>query len=67
MNGDINAVFQIAGVGILLAIIHTVLKQAGKEDFAHWATLTGFIVILFIVISYLSRLFTEIRDVFLIQ
>ncbi len=29
---DISAIFQIAGIGIMIAMIHTVLKQMGKED-----------------------------------
>ncbi|GAB6931901.1 MAG TPA: stage III sporulation protein AC [Calditerricola sp.] len=65
MGYDVNAIFQIAGIGIIIAIIHTVLKQAGKEDVAHWVTLIGFIVVLFMVIQFLNDLFQEIRRVFL--
>jgi len=65
MNDELNAVFFIAGVGILTAVIHTVLKQSGKEEFAHWATLTGFIVIMLTVVSYISDLFDKVRNVFL--
>lgn len=67
MNVDVNAIFQIAGIGIIVAMIHTVLKQMGKEDMAHWVTLIGFIVVLFMVISMLSDLFTEIKTIFLFQ
>lgn len=65
LSPEINAIFFIAGIGILTAVIHTVLKQSGKEEFAHWATLTGFIVIMFTVVSYISDLFDKVRDVFL--
>lgn len=65
MSSQINAIFFIAGVGILTAVIHTVLKQSGKEEFASWATLTGFIVIMFTVLSEISDLFNKVRDVFL--
>ncbi|ATY84395.1 stage III sporulation protein AC [Kyrpidia spormannii] len=64
MGLDLSAIFQIAGVGVLVAVIHTVLRQSGKEEFAHWATLTGFVVILFMVIHYIGQLFNEIMDVF---
>jgi stage III sporulation protein AC len=67
MNYDVNAIFQIAGIGIIVAMLHTVLKQAGKEDWAHWVTLVGFIVVLFMVASYISELFSEIQRVFLFQ
>lgn len=49
MPYHLDSVFQIAGIGIIVAMIHTVLKQMGKEDFAHWVTLFGFVVVLFIL------------------
>lgn len=67
MNVDVNAIFQIAGIGIIIAMIHTVLKQMGKEDMAHWATLIGFIVVLFMVVRMLDGLFKEIKTIFLFQ
>lgn len=48
-----------------MAIIHTVLKASGKEDVAHWATLVGFIIVLYMVAHYLGDLFHEVKRVFL--
>jgi stage III sporulation protein AC len=67
MDVDVNAIFQIAGIGIIIAMIHTVLKQMGKEDMAHWVTLIGFIVVLFMVVRMLDQLFQEIKTIFLFQ
>lgn len=67
MTSDVNIIFQIAGIGIVVAMLHTILKQMGKEEYAHWVTLIGFIVILFIVISVLDDLFQKIRGVFLFR
>ncbi len=67
MLGDTNLLFQIAGIGIIVAMIHTVLKQMGKEEYANWVTLIGFIIVLFIVVNNLAQLFTQIRSVFLFQ
>ncbi len=64
---DVGTILQVAGIGIVLAIIHTILKQSGKEDVAHWVTLVGFIIILFIVVQYLNDLLQEIQRVFLIR
>ncbi|TFB23834.1 stage III sporulation protein AC [Filobacillus milosensis] len=64
---DVALLFQVAGIGIIVAMIHTLLKTMGKEDMAHWVTLLGFILILVVVIDYLSRLFQQIRSVFLLQ
>ncbi|URN96899.1 MAG: stage III sporulation protein AC [Candidatus Pristimantibacillus lignocellulolyticus] len=67
MKMDVTAIFQIAGVGIVIAIIHSVLKQMGKEDMAHWVTVMGFVVGLFMVIDLLGELFQEIKAIFLFQ
>ncbi len=65
MKLDVNMIFQIAGIAIIVSMIHTVLKQMGKEDFAHWVTLIGFIVILYMVATFINDLFQEIQRVFL--
>ncbi|GAK12794.1 stage III sporulation protein AC [Geomicrobium sp. JSM 1781026] len=65
MGYDVDTIFQIAGIGIVVAMIHTVLKQMGKEDWAHWVTLIGFIVVLYMVATIVDDLFTKIRSVFL--
>jgi stage III sporulation protein AC len=67
MNVDVNSIFQIAGIGIIIAMIHTLLKQMGKEDMAHWVTLIGFVVVMFMVIHMLDNLFKEIKTIFLFQ
>lgn len=67
MTYDVNTIFQIAGIGIVVAMLHTVLKQMGKEDWAHWVTLIGFIVVLYMVAAMISDLFQKIKNVFLLQ
>lgn len=65
MTPEIRAIFQIAGIGFLAAILHTILKQSGKEEFAHWMTLVGFVAVFVVVIGYLDHLYGEIQRVFL--
>ena len=65
MLTDISVLFQIAGNGIIVALIHTILKQMNKEEIAQFATLIGFIIVLYIVINGLNDLFNEIKSVFL--
>nr|WP_304654943.1 stage III sporulation protein AC [Sporolactobacillus sp. STSJ-5] len=62
---DVNTIFQIAGIGIIVAMIQTVLKQMGKDDWAQWVTLIGFIVILYMAATLIDDLFEKIRQVFL--
>jgi len=65
MFTDASILFQIAGIGIIVALIHTILKQMGKEEIAQFATLVGFIIVLVIVVNGLSDLFQQIKSVFL--
>nr|WP_089800705.1 stage III sporulation protein AC [Halolactibacillus alkaliphilus] len=65
MMGDTTIIFQIAGIGIIVAMIHTILKQLGKEEYAQFITLVGFIIVLMMVINQLLQLFNRIQQVFL--
>ncbi|MFD1428063.1 stage III sporulation protein AC [Kroppenstedtia sanguinis] len=65
MPYNVDAIFQIAGIGIVVAMLHTVLKQMGKEEYAQWVTLIGFIVVLFMVVVLVDDLFQTIKNVFL--
>ena len=61
---DINIVFRIAAVGILVAVLNQVLVRAGRDDQAMLTTLAGLIVVMFIIINQISALFDTIKTVF---
>ena len=61
---DIQIVFKIAAVGIVVAVVGQVLSRAGREDQAMMTTLAGLVVVLFWIIQYLSDLFDTIRTLF---
>lgn len=61
---DINLIFKIAGIGILVSVLNMVLKQAGKEEQAQMLTLTGVVIVLLMVIQLVQKLFIEVRSVF---
>lgn len=67
MLNDASILFQIAGIGVIVALIHTILKQMGKEEIAQFATLVGFIIVLIMVVNGLADLFQQIKSVFLFQ
>ncbi|KHD85981.1 stage III sporulation protein AC [Heyndrickxia ginsengihumi] len=67
MGIDVDIIFKIAGVGIVVAFLHTILDQVGKKEYAQWVTLLGFIYILFMVASIVGDLFSKIKSVFLFQ
>ena len=60
----INLLFKIAGIGILVAVLHQVLSKAGRDDQAMMVSLAGMVIVLTIVINEISDLFTTVRTVF---
>ena len=61
---EINIVFQIAAVGILVAVLNQVLVRAGREEQSMMTTLAGLVVVLFWVIQYISTLFDTVQTLF---
>ena len=61
---DINFVFKIGAIGILITVVAQVLSRAGREDIATLATLAGLIVVLMMVLNMVSEFFESIRVMF---
>ncbi|MBR2744356.1 MAG: stage III sporulation protein AC [Clostridia bacterium] len=61
---DVDLLFKIAAIGILVAVLHQVLVRAGREDQAMMTTLAGVIIVLTIVIKEISALFSTVRATF---
>ena len=61
---EINIVFRIAAVGILVAVLHQVLMRAGREEQAMLTTLAGLVVVLFWGIQYFCQLFDTVQPLF---
>ena len=61
---DIDLVFKIAAIGIIVAVLNQLLIRSGREDQAMMTTLAGLIVVLYIILTEVSRLFTTIKTLF---
>ena len=61
---SIDLLFKIAGIGILVAVLHQVLSKAGREDQAMMTTLAGLVIVLTMVIQEISNLFNTVRTIF---
>ena len=61
---EIDIVFRIAAVGILVAVLNQVLIRAGREEQAMMTTLAGLIVVLMMLIGEISSLFDTVKSVF---
>lgn len=61
---DVDIIFKIAGIGMVTAILHTVLAKSGKEEYAYLTTLVGVVIVLGVVIQLVSQLFTDVKVLF---
>lgn len=61
---EIDLLFKITAIGILVAVLHQVLVRAGREDQAMMTTLAGVVIVLSIVIKEISTLFNSVRVIF---
>lgn len=61
---DIDFVFRIGAIGIMITLISQVLSKAGREDVATLATLAGLIVVLVMVADMVSVFFRDLRTMF---
>ncbi len=60
----VDLIFQIAAIGIIVAVLNQLLIRSGREEQAMMTTLAGLIVVLFILIGQISTLFDTIKTVF---
>ena len=61
---DIDLVFKIAAIGIIVAVLNQLLIRSGREDQAMMTTLAGLIVVLSILVKQISTLFVTIKALF---
>lgn len=61
---DVDLVFKIAAIGILLAVLNQVLVKAGREEIAMLTTLAGLVIVLSMVVGMISDLFSTVKNVF---
>ncbi|MBE3520071.1 MAG: stage III sporulation protein AC [Firmicutes bacterium] len=61
---DVDLIFKIAGIAIIVSVLHSVIKQAGKEEYAWLITLTGVVVVLTMVTRLIWDFFSTIRVMF---
>ena len=61
---DVNLLFKIAAVGILVTVIGQVLKHRGREEHAFLVSLTGLVIVLFWIVPYIYDLFDKIKNLF---
>ena len=61
---DVDLIFQIAAIGILVAVLNQVLSRAGRDEQAMMTTLAGLVVVLMMVVREIAALFTLVKTLF---
>ncbi|MCD7902337.1 MAG: stage III sporulation protein AC [Oscillospiraceae bacterium] len=61
---DVDLIFKIAAVGILVAVLNILLSHSGREEQALMVTIAGLVCVLVIVVQEISSLFALIKQLF---
>ncbi|WP_295857003.1 stage III sporulation protein AC [uncultured Oscillibacter sp.] len=61
---DVDLIFRIAAIGILVAVLNQLLVRSGREEQAMMTTLAGLVVVLMMMVRQISSLFQLIKDLF---
>ena len=61
---DVNLIFKVAALGILVAVLNQLLIRSGREEQAMMTTLAGLIVVMMILIREISAMFQLIKQTF---
>ena len=61
---DIDLIFKIAAVGIVVSILNQVLVRSGREEQATMTTLAALVVVLMLVVRKIAELFELVKDLF---
>ena len=61
---DIDLIFRIAAIGILVSVLNQVLSRSGREEQATMTTLAGLVVVLMMVVQEISDLFNLVKNLF---
>lgn len=61
---EVNFIFKIAAIGIIVAVLNTLLVRSGRDDQAMLTTLSGVIVVLMMLIPQIKELFSTVKSLF---
>ena len=61
---DVDLIFKIAAIGILVSVLNQVLSRSGRDEQATMTTLAGLVVVLMMVVREISSLFELVKDLF---
>jgi len=64
MNMDIDIIFKVGAIGILVAVFNQILTRTGRDEQAMFITLAGVIVVMALIVNMMNDLFMEVKSIF---
>lgn len=61
---QVDLLFKLAGLGVVVAVIHQVLTRAGREELATLTTVVGVVIALFMVVELIAQLLSSVKSIF---
>lgn len=61
---NVDFIFKIAAIGIVVAVLNQLLQRSGREEQAMMTTIAGLIVVLMVIVTEISNLFDTIKSIF---
>ncbi len=61
---DVDFIFKIAAIGIIVTVLHQLLVRSGREEQAMLTSLAGLVVVLLMVVDAISELFVTVKNLF---
>lgn len=61
---DVDLIFKIAAIGILVAVLNLILVRSGRDEQALLTTLAGLVVVLMMLLQQISDLFALVKQLF---
>lgn len=61
---DVDLIFKIAGIGIMVSILNVLLNKSGREEYAMMTTIAGLVIVLMMIVKEIAELFDTVKTVF---
>lgn len=61
---DVDFIFKVAAIGIIVTVLHQLLVRSGREDQAMLTSLAGLVVVLLMLVEVIADLFDTVKSVF---
>lgn len=61
---DVDIIFRIAAIGIIVAVVNQILSKSGREEYTMAVTLAGLVIVLMMIIPDINELFGYVKSVF---